>query len=172
MRKEDSISILGLNHSQKLDELNLSNQMLWQPHLHLLGVPCHHGNSGDESAKVSQYALLASQFSWARLLFVLLVASNTFSPYLAISASRATRYSWGRSPLMRLQLEHSSCRFSRWSVPPRKRGTRWSTSNSLNGKGALAAFAEALLLAEQDVLVLAVGNGRLCPCGAGCRCGR
>ena len=42
----------------------------------------------------------------------------------------------------------------------------------LEREGALAAFAEALLLAEQDVLVLAVGNGRLCPCGAVCRCGR
>ena len=42
--------------------------------------------------------------------------------YTPISASRATRYSCGRSPLIRLQLGHSSCRFSRWSVPPRDCG--------------------------------------------------
>ena len=60
---------------------------------------------------------------------------------------------------MRLQLEQSSCKLSRWSVPPRERGTRWSTS-TLQLEGEIA-LAKALLLAEQDVLVLAVGNGRL-----------
>ena len=48
----------------------------------------------------------------------------------AYSARRAIRYSMGRSPLIRLQDEHSSWRLSIWSVPPRLCGITWSTSNA------------------------------------------
>ena len=39
-----------------------------------------------------------------------------------------------RPPLLRLQCEHSSCRLSGWSVPPRDLGKIWSTSMTRNGK--------------------------------------
>ena len=39
-------------------------------------------------------------------------------PHIAISLSRAIRCSWGRSPLTELQAPQSSCRLSKWSVPP------------------------------------------------------
>ena len=46
-------------------------------------------------------------------------------------------------------------------MPPRERGTLWSTSNSLNGKSPLQPLQRPSLLAEEDVLVLAVGAGTI-----------
>ena len=62
---------------------------------------------------------------------------------------------------MRLELEQSSCRLSKVIRAAPRASHTVVNLEKLEREVAIAAVAEALLPAEQDVLVLAVGNGRL-----------
>lgn len=55
-----------------------------------------------------------------------------------------------------------------WSVPPRLSGMTWSMVKLRNGNSLRHPVAPALLLAEQDVLVLSVRH-RHVDVGAGCQ---
>ena len=81
------------------------------------------------------------------------------------SRNLATKYSCGRSPLSRLQWAHSSCRSSMLSWPP-PRGTLWSTCSTRNGNSLRQPLHRPSLLAEQDVLVLAVVHLRVVETGS------
>ena len=67
---------------------------------------------------------------------------------IPISLSRATRYSCGRSPFVRLQCPHSSCRLSMWSVYrscPRNRPFRGFCGQSRRDRLELAAISQTQL---------------------------
>ena len=85
----------------------------------------------------------------------------------AIFTKRTIKYSWGRSPFSELQAPHSSCRFSRWSAPPRDCGMMWSMVKLRKGEQHFAPSAQSFLLPEKHMLVLSVGDRNFYICAPG-----